>query len=411
MTNDQSPFERELRNVFASVSAPPPPASWHGGRTSAGPRLPRMAWRMAGAGALAAAVIAASVTVPRLLPGRPGSPSPRSPLTVTALAASAGLSCRLPIAALSNDRTTGFVVFRNGQASFEPVTTNGTTYVPALHRWVDALPQLVARDGRSYVRQEGSRDGSVMTIHVVDASGDRTLLTVHLPNKGELNPAPVPSVFAFTAQGILLLEQGGGPDSAPLHLQLLDPATGAVRPFPHPSPAMPMPPGAGSSGGAEYVRGDESIWLTGYDATTDSTTLQRYDLATGATTTWFDGRVDGHGHVQGVIGTDTRGEPIVQLANQDLFHTDPARRAGIHEQVMLLTAPHTAKVLNQGTVGSPGVAGDMALSVNDGSRVWMAADDGTVWMYSPAGGLQEMAKVVETSNQGPPGVVVSGPCQ
>ena len=45
------------------------------------------------------------------------------------------------------------------------------------------------------------------------------------------------------------------------------------------------------------------------------------------------------------------------------------------------------------------------------ARIWLAADDGTIWMYLPGSGLQRMAKVVRTSNQGPPGVVVSGPCR
>jgi len=63
-------------------------------------------------------------------------------------------------------------------------------------------------------------------------------------------------------------------------------------------------------------------------------------------------------------------------------------------------------------VGDPGVAGDLGpLSVNDGDRLWLAADDGTIWMYVPGSGLRQMAKVITTSSSGPPGVVVSGPCR
>jgi hypothetical protein len=44
-------------------------------------------------------------------------------------------------------------------------------------------------------------------------------------------------------------------------------------------------------------------------------------------------------------------------------------------------------------------------------RVWLAADDGTIWMYSPAAGFQEIAGVFRTSTEGPPGVAVSGRCR
>jgi hypothetical protein len=112
------------------------------------------------------------------------------------------------------------------------------------------------------------------------------------------------------------------------------------------------------------------------------------------------------------VGTDPKGLPIMQLADRDLFHTDPAARAGIGQRTLLLTEPHHATVLNQGRVGDAGVAGNLSpQSFNDGDRVWLAADDGTIWMYRPAAGFQEMAKVVSTSTKGPPGVSISGPCR
>ena len=61
-------------------------------------------------------------------------------------------------------------------------------------------------------------------------------------------------------------------------------------------------------------------------------------------------------------------------------------------------------------VGTPGVANSLSpLSVNDGDRVWLAADDGAIWLYRPSTGLEQVAKVT-TSTQGAPGVAVSGPC-
>ena len=113
-----------------------------------------------------------------------------------------------------------------------------------------------------------------------------------------------------------------------------------------------------------------------------------------------------------MVGTDATGLPIVQLADRDLAHTNPAHRAGIGQRTILLTAPHVSAVLNQGRVGDAGVAGALSpLSVNDGDRVWLATNDGTIWMYSPTAGFQEVAKVVRTSMEGPPGVAISGPCR
>jgi hypothetical protein len=80
-------------------------------------------------------------------------------------------------------------------------------------------------------------------------------------------------------------------------------------------------------------------------------------------------------------------------------------------RTLLLTAPHRATVLNQGQVGGAGVAGDLSpRSVNDAGRIWLAADDGAIWLYRPDAGLQQVAKV-STSTRGAPGVAVSGPCR
>ena len=324
-----------------------------------------------------------------------------SAITVSALPAASALTCSLPIAALSADETTGFVIFDHGHATFQPAAPGGTTYVPPLGRWVHVLPQLVAPDGRSYVTQDFS--GRQTIVRVVEAEGSRTVLKTNEP----LN------VFAFTPQGILLADMSptpGGPDGM-LRLKLLDPTTGAVRPFPFPPPQAGSPREVGGSGTASYRREDNAIWMTAYHPSSDSTVVRRYDLATGATTEWFEGQTDGRGHVE-VVATDGHGRPIVQLANSDLFHSDPVHRAGIEQHTILLTAPHQELVLNQGSVGDARVAGNLGpLSVNDGDRVWLASDDGTIWMYVPGSSLREMAKVVKTSTKGAPGVVVSGPCR
>jgi hypothetical protein len=161
---------------------------------------------------------------------------------------------------------------------------------------------------------------------------------------------------------------------------------------------------------AGYLRSGNDLWLVSYDSASKVSLVDRYDLASGATSRWFDGNSDGRGNIQ-VVGADEQGAPIMQLSTADLLRTDPAHRASIGVQTLLLSAPHTATVLNSGRVGQPGVAGDLSpLSVTDGGMVWLAADDGAIWLYRVSAGLTEIAKVT-TSTAGAPGVSISGPCR
>src|SRR6202022_3319107 len=107
---------------------------------------------------------------------------------------------------------------------------------------------------------------------------------------------------------------------------------------------------------------------------------------------------------------DSQGDPIIQVAERDIWHTDPAHRSGIGIQTMLLASPHHATVLNPGRAGDRGVASALSpLSATAGNAVWLASDDGAIWLYRTGLGLQQIAKVT-TSNQGAPGVAISGPC-
>ncbi len=145
------------------------------------------------------------------------------------------------------------------------------------------------------------------------------------------------------------------------------------------------------------------------DPAHDTTGVWRYDLGARSTVQWFDGSVDGRGHIE-VVATDANGHPILQLSSPDLFHTAPSQRGGVSVQTLLLTSPHHATILNRGPVGAPGVAGSLSpLSVTDGSQVWLASDDGAIWLYRATSGLNEVAKVT-TSTRGAPGVAISGPC-
>jgi RNA polymerase sigma-70 factor (ECF subfamily) len=331
---DRAGAARPLRHP----GTPARPPSWDRDRSPRGavraPRLPRRQhWTRRVAVTAAVAVAAGAVVTLTRHGATPGPAHPLPALTVSALPGAGTLSCRLPISALSADHTTGFIVLDHGHASFTPVHTSGTTYVPALQRWVDTLPQMVAPDGRSYVIQQFG-DG-MTSIHLIDAARDRTALNT---------TAPV-NALAFIPDGILLEDMSpiaGEPiPSGTLHLELLDPATGTVRPFPHPLPSMGTGKAAGFSAEATYLRVGNAMWLTAYDPAADSATVGRYDMGSGATTPWFDGRTDGRGHVE-VVGTDAQGRPIIQLAGTDLFHTDPAKRAGISAPAPRCASPWAA---------------------------------------------------------------------
>ena len=410
MTTDTDTLEQELRALFATV-APPVRRLSLVTNGSASPEVPaasppwlrRRVVRRVGMVTAIAAVVGAGVVAVRHQPGSPSAPARLTALRVSVLPAGGQLNCTIAISALSDVQATGFITFANGHATFAPVTTTGNTYVPGLHRWVETTPQMVAPDGDSYVTGSGDETHSV--VQVVDASGTHTVLSV---NRGSLGP------LGFSPQGIVLLETGPaangiGPDLAP-PVSLLDPRTGAVRAMPLPDyPLVGSPFGNGSGSSVGYQAGTSSIYLQTYNSSADVSVVSRYDLTTGRTTTWFDGRRDGLGAAQPVAETAS-GEPIIQLASKDIFHIAPTLRAGIMERTLLMTSPHVGQVINAGREGDAGVADNLSpLSAIDGQDVWLAGDNGTLWRYRPGHALQAMASI-RTSTDGAPGVSISGAC-
>jgi hypothetical protein len=405
MSSDTDVIEEELRALFAGVAPPPSLQRWfptHGAAPVATGRPLRRGRRPVAARVLAISVIAAVAVVATVITrGRPATPivPSRMALTVAVLPAGAQLRCTIAVSALSDVQATGFITFVGGRGTFHPVTTTGNTYIAGLRRWVETTPQMVAPDGRSYVT--GSGDLTHSQVQVVDAAGTHTVLSV---NRGFLSP------LGFSPQGIVLLDTApgaGGPPAA-MPISLLDPHTGAVRALPLPDYPQ-VSSGAGTGGMTGYQAGTNSVWMQAYDSNSNISMVSRYDLVTGVTTVWFDGHTDGAGAAQPVAETGA-GEPIIQLAGRDIEHIAPADRGGIDQRTLLMTSPHRAQVLNQGRVGDPGVADNLSpLSAIDGSSVWLAGDDGTLWRYAPADGLREMA-AIRTSTNGAPGVSISGPC-
>src|SRR5690349_11296825 len=174
-TDDTTQLEEELRRLYATVVAPPAPAGWRSSpaRIAARSRIRSGGWvrgpRRVGAVAVA---VAAALVVAILANRSPFAPQPV--LAVQLQPAGASLQCKLPISALSEDHTSGFIVMSRGQATFQPVHTKGTTFVPALGVWADVLPQMVAPDGGAYISQSYAYTSpGHLTISITDARGTR----------------------------------------------------------------------------------------------------------------------------------------------------------------------------------------------------------------------------------------------
>lgn len=220
--------------------------------------------------------MAAALVVVILANRSPFAPQPV--LAVQMQPAGASLVCKLRISALSEDRTTGFIVMDHGHATFQPVKTKGTTYVPALGVWADVLPQMVAPDGRAYLSV--SYSSGHLTIWITDAHSRRALLETTQPKL--IQP------FAYTATGSVLVEDfsrpaGSAPGRLPYwNLKLLDPATEALHSLPFTVPAL-----GPDNSEAGYDRNSNAIWYMAF-AASGSTTVSRFDLATGQMTEWFN---------------------------------------------------------------------------------------------------------------------------
>jgi hypothetical protein len=403
MITDTHTLEEELRTLYAWVAPPARKVSFESfpavraDRRSHHFRLDhrRFVARGLAVGAIAAVAVAGAVIVHIRSP-TPASPARLASLTVFVLPSGGQLNCTIAVSALSDVTATGFITFVHSHASFHPVTTTGNTYVPGLRRWVETTPQMVAPDGNSYVTGSGDQN----EIDVVNRTGTHTVVR----DRGFI------SVLGYSPAGIVLLDTTPGLTGPPpsMPIWLLDPQTGAVRALPLPKyPQVSY--GAGTSSMTGYQAGTNSVWLQAYDSASNLSVVSRYDLTNGVTTTWFDGSVDGHGAAQPVAET-AASEPIIQVASSDIQHIAPKARAGIIERTLLMASPHHAQILNQGQVGDPGVADNLSpLSATDGTDVWLAGDNGTLWRYQPGEGLQPVA-AIRTSTNGAPGVSISGPC-
>jgi hypothetical protein len=402
MTPTVADFEEQLRALYLTVEAPPAPSLPDAEPpTHEQPTRHRPLWRNHWARrGLAAAATAAVVLAATLVANRHTAPGPQPGLhtqllSVHVTAAGASLDCSLPIVALSADQTRGFVVLHNGRASFQPANVPQGAYIAALHRWVDGTPRRLNDADTTYYTAPSDPNSLTITVH--DEHSARVVYT-----GSSMGPNPM----GWFGTEIVLFQSGSsltGP-SQQAHIQLLDPATGALRTVPG---AIRLSSDFGANGSQTgYIPVSGAMWTLFSRDDGTRTALDRYDLTTGATT-----RVYTTTGFIAMVGVDSSAHPIIQVGSRDIFHIDPAKHTGITTTTLLVTAPGQSITLNDGRVGDPGVADNLSpLSLTDGAGVWMAADNGQIWRYTRSTGMQLIAKVT-TSTQGAPGVAIEGPCR
>ena len=392
MTPMTTDLEDELRQLYAAVTAPPLPLRVVS--VTSMPQLQRHARprRRQTLLALAIATTAAVALVATLLATRQLTTTQL--LSVRVLPAGADLSCTLPIVALSADQPRGLIVLRNGQASFQAANVPQGAYIAALHQWVDGTPRRLNDADTTYYSVNENRSTVTVTVH--DEHGAHVVFTAD--SKTQDGP------MGWFGKDIVLFEPDHHSQPAVAHVLLLDPSTGNARLVPGSINAEPSFGANGSSTG--YIPGSGAIWTTFSRDDGTRSALQRYDLTTGVSTELYSTT----GFIE-MVGVDGGGHPIIQVGSRDIFHVNPAKRSGITTRTLMLTGAPQPTVLNEGSVGDSGVADNLSpLSLTDGDTVWMAADNGQIWRYTPDHGMQLVAKVT-TSTEGAPGVAIEGPCR
>jgi len=314
------------------------------------------------------------------------SPSPLSTPSSTVIPAAsqgsspAALSCRLPVFTASQ---AGWLTFPGGSFQSDPkgnVQLPGwssppffwKSYDKAFERWLPVPRDSISPDGNHYAYADPPADPGqpkLGGVHVVDlASGVNHLY----------RPAAEDwIVLDYEAEGVYLAEQPGGPAPA-VGLWLLDPS--GSHPFRQIDP----------SGSWDYISGG-AAWGTAETLTPGpgGSRLVRLDLKSGAIVSWYK-RAD----VDFVVtGADSLGHPLLQT-----------KKFSPTNQMLLVTGQNSASVL-QPAAGSavPGLS-NYIHPVSDAHGLWLGDAGGSVSLYTPTVGIQQVAHV------GTGDVLVAGGC-
>lgn len=358
-------------------------------RAAAMHRAATVGWRHIAGAALATLIVAAcGSSVPAAQRSAPGGLGfQHTGVTIQVGAAGRGLTCRLPISLMSR-KVSGFVTFRHGTATFvapaplsKDSSASGPLYLSAFKAWVLVPRANVSPDGRSYAQATPSVNGSSTTITISRVKHEHVTW--------QFNQAV--GIMGWTPEGILLMD---------LHNTsafLLDPATGVSRAFPLASNLI--------GAWLHYLPAGDSVWSQSSHA--GDAQIVSQSVATDAERTWYSSS-SGYAYS---VATTPAGTPLVQTSNSAVqLYLVGNEQVGISQEVLLMGANDQPTIVNQGTIGSPGIVGALnPATFTSASGIWMSDGLGGIWRYTLAHGLQEIARV--SDHEQVESVSLAGSCQ
>jgi hypothetical protein len=223
----------------------------------------------------------------------------------------------------------------------------GITYSRGARRWIPAERLQVSPDGIHYAYPEVPQPNVNLRLHVVDLAAGTDQVVSTGTNWGILD---------YRTEGIYVTKTSYYAGEGNSGLWLMSPVDGSVRQI--------LPESA-----TTLFLGGSAAW--GSDKAILPTVLYRYDLATGARSTWFSGS----GRYVQYVGVDAAGHPLAVV-----FSTTDSKR-----ELWLLSGPSHGTVIYSGS-GGP----DDQNPVIDSHGVWIGSQDG-LWLLQPGGQLVKIS--------------------
>jgi hypothetical protein len=299
-------------------------------------------------------------------------------------------SCRLPVASLPTG-SGGFVTFPD--ASFVPDRASGVSYDRRSGRWLPVAGALRSPDGKGYV-ESGFVKGVGTSLQVVD-------IATHQGRSVWQEPG-VTAPLGWRPEGIYFLRQSARPGEPPFEgpaLWVVDPVSGAPRLVtaqPRIGAGLPLfKAWTALAGGA--------VWLkTVPDSPPSVDILVRVDLPSGRPERWLTATP---GTSLEVLGVDATDHPIVALVAGN----------GHPASVLRLSGPGQSTPLE--AAGFRPAASMPVQLIADAHGLWVAADDGSIWLGNASQSFHLVAHVPVPPARDPgsdmPGItrmLIAGPC-